>query len=165
MAYHIRTSTISDIPALLQMAAASRQIMRENGNMNQWINGYPSEEVFLRDIENGNSYLICDDEIPVGTFAFVPSPEPTYANIYEGAWSDEASPYYVVHRIAGFPDKKGIFDAMADFCFSHTNNLRIDTHRDNLIMQHLLKKHKFAYCGIIYLENGDERLAYQKIIR
>ena len=38
-----------------------------------------------------------------------------------------------------------------------------DTHRDNTIMQHLITKHGFTYCGIILLANGDERLAYQKI--
>ena len=30
-------------------------------------------------------------------------------------------------------------------------------------MQHNIEKHGFTYCGIIYLANGDERLAYQKI--
>ena len=41
-------------------------------------------------------------------------------------------------------------------------NLKIDTHRDNRIMQHLLDKNGFTYCGIIYLDDGTERLAYQK---
>ena len=49
-----------------------------------------------------------------------------------------------------------------DFSFAHDNNIRIDTHRDNKIMQHNIEKHCFTYCGIIYLANGDERLAYQK---
>ena len=31
------------------------------------------------------------------------------------------------------------------------------------IMQVIIEKHGFTYCGIIYLANGDERLAYQKI--
>ena len=39
-----------------------------------------------------------------------------------------------------------------------------DTHRDHRIMQHLLEKHGFTYCGVIYLASGDERLAYQRII-
>ena len=51
---------------------------------------------------------------------------------------------------------------MLSFCLTHSDNIRIDTHRDNVIMRHLLEKHGFKYCGIIYLENGDERLAYQK---
>ena len=29
-------------------------------------------------------------------------------------------------------------------------------------MQHLLDKNGFTYCGIIYLDDGTERLAYQK---
>ena len=31
------------------------------------------------------------------------------------------------------------------------------------IMQHNIEKHGFTYCGIIYLANGDERMAYQKL--
>ena len=31
------------------------------------------------------------------------------------------------------------------------------------IMQHNILKHGFTYCGIIYLQSGDARLAYQKI--
>jgi len=29
-------------------------------------------------------------------------------------------------------------------------------------MRNILHKNNFTYCGIIYLENGEERLAYQK---
>ena len=69
----------------------------------------------------------------------------------------------VVHRIASYPDAHGIFSSIIDFCFSHDTNIRIDTHRDNKIMQHNLQKHGFTYCGIICLLSGNERLAYQKI--
>ena len=55
-----------------------------------------------------------------------------------------------------------IFISIMEFCFSHDTNIRIDTHRDNKIMQHNILKHGFTYCGIIYLLSGDERLAYQK---
>ena len=51
-----------------------------------------------------------------------------------------------------------------DFAFQHTDTLRIDTHEDNKTMQALLTKNGFSYCGIIHLENGDPRLAYQKTI-
>jgi len=75
---------------------------------------------------------------------------------------DDEKHYHVVHRIASLPDAHGIFSSIMDFCFAHDNNIRIDTHRDNAIMQHNIEKHGFTYCGIIYLANGDERLAYQK---
>ena len=31
-------------------------------------------------------------------------------------------------------------------------------------MQRLLEKSGFKYCGIIYLEDGNERIAFEKII-
>jgi hypothetical protein len=44
-----------------------------------------------------------------------------------------------------------------------SGNIRIDTHRDNVPMLSLLDKSGFERCGIIYLKNGDERIAFQKI--
>ena len=165
MNLHIRQSTLADLPQLMQMADNSRKIMRATGNMHQWTNGYPSEEVFKNDIQHGNSYLIENsDRTAAATFACIPSPEPTYAKIYKGQWLNDSLPYYIIHRIATMPQQKGIFKAILEYCWTRTTNLRIDTHRDNAIMRHLLQKHGFKYCGIIHLENGDERLAYQKII-
>ena len=40
-------------------------------------------------------------------------------------------------------------------------NIRVDTHRDNKVMQHILTKQGFQRCGIIYVKNGTERIAYQ----
>ena len=102
-------------------------------------------------------------ERPVGYFAFLPSPEPTYARIDGGAWLDDRLPYHVIHRIASYPEVHGVFDTMLRWADKREGNLRIDTHRDNRIMQHLLEKHGFRYCGIIYLASGDERLAYQRL--
>jgi hypothetical protein len=31
-------------------------------------------------------------------------------------------------------------------------------------MRRMLEKHGFVYCGIIYLQNGDERVAYEKLL-
>lgn len=50
------------------------------------------------------------------------------------------------------------------WAFTQIDSIRIDTHRDNKPMQHLLNKNGFRYCGIIYLEDGDERLAYQRCL-
>lgn len=45
----------------------------------------------------------------------------------------------------------------------HCQSLRADTHADNKIMQHLLEKNGFARCGIIHVEDGTPRVAYQKL--
>ena len=158
-----RKSTLSDIPCMLALADEARRIMRTSGNMNQWINGYPSAEVFVGDIEQGNSYLMCQDGTVVATFAFLPGPEPTYARIYEGQWMNDR-PYYVIHRIASTAASHGVLEAILNYCFTITPNIRIDTHRDNVIMRHLLSRLGFTYCGIIYLADGAERLAYHRTI-
>lgn len=148
---------------IMEVMAAAKQIMRQSGNMHQWVDGYPSEAVIAADIESRGGFVVEDDGEIVGYFTFLPSLEPTYSSIYEGHWLDDELSYHVVHRIASYPDAHGVFSSIMDFCFSHDPNIRIDTHRDNTIMQHNLSKHGFTYCGIIYLANGDERLAYQKI--
>ena len=132
--------------------------------MHQWGEGYPTEAVITADMERNGGFIIEDDGCIVGYFAFLPSPEPTYAKIYEGKWINDTQPYHVVHRIASYPDAHGIFSSIMEFCFSNDENIRIDTHHDNKIMQHNILKHGFTYCGIIYLLSGDERLAYQKIV-
>ncbi len=152
-----------DGEAIMTVFDAARRIMVGSGNTKQWQNGYPTLENVRMDIEREGAFVIVDDNKIVGYFAYLPSPEPTYAKIYEGEWVDDERPYYVVHRIASLPDAHGIFDSIIEFAHTHTSNVRIDTHRDNLIMQHNILKHGFHYCGIILLLNGDERLAYQKV--
>lgn len=90
----------------------------------------------------------------------VASPDPTYARIYDGAWLDD-EPYYVLHRIASKAGAHGVMAAVMEYALSVSESLRIDTHADNRIMQHNVLKYGFRYCGVIYLANGDPRLAYQ----
>lgn len=163
MSKTIRPAGNSDIPSIMTVLEAAKGIMRASGNMNQWVNGYPSEDVIADDISHGYGYVVEDGGAQEGYFAYIPSPEPTYAKIYDGAWLDDEKPYHVVHRIGSTPESHGVFEAIMDFCFSHDPNLRIDTHRDNHIMQHCILKAGFSYCGIIYLASGDERLAYQRL--
>ncbi|MBQ3324327.1 MAG: N-acetyltransferase [Muribaculaceae bacterium] len=158
----IRHATVADVDRIMQVLDAAKQVMRNAGNENQWINGYPTVDAVLSDIERQGGMVVEDDGVVVAYFAFLPSPEPTYAAIYEGKWVDDTLPYHVVHRMGGVPTARGIFASAMDYCFEHDPNIRVDTHRDNKIMQHLFTKHGFRYCGIIYLLNGDERLAYQK---
>ena len=160
----IREAQPSDMAEILQVMDAAKKIMRQSGNMHQWGEGYPSEAVITADMERNGGFVIVDGGRIVGYFAFLPSPELTYVKIYEGEWIDDALPYHVVHRIASYPDTHVIFRSIMEFCFSHDTNIRIDTHRDNKIMQHNILKHGFTYCGIIYLLSGDERLAYQRIV-
>lgn len=159
----IRLAQPSDLSDIMQVVEAAKGIMRASGNMKQWQGGYPSEQVLLADMQCGGGHVIIDQGRTVGYFSFLPSPDPTYGTIYEGEWLDDTLPYHVVHRIASYPDVHNVLRDLLAFCTAREPNLRIDTHRDNTIMQHNLIKLGFTYCGIIYLASGDERLAYQRV--
>jgi len=47
----IRLATYDDIPAIMPVIDAAREKMHASGNVNQWINSYPSEEVIHADID------------------------------------------------------------------------------------------------------------------
>ena len=158
----IRPSTHSDLPQLLQIYETARRFMQQTGNAGQWVDGYPKEELLISDIKRGHSYVCLNENNEIaGTFYFIVGEEPTYLNIYEGSWLNNDS-YGVIHRIASSGKQKGIAETCINWCLEKCGNLRIDTHRDNKVMQNIMQKLGFTYCGIIFLENGDERLAYQK---
>ena len=160
----VRLAQVADLDKIMPVMDAAKGIMRSDGNMNQWSDGYPSSEAILADIHRKGGFVMEDCGKIVGYFAFLPSPEPTYSYIEGGEWIDDVMPYHVIHRIASYPEIHGVFSDIMEYCFSQDPNIRIDTHRENSIMRHNIAKHGFTYCGIIYLESGDERLAYQKIM-
>ncbi len=163
----IRPATKADLPAVLPVFEAAKAIMRADGNHDQWgAPGFPGDALLLRDIARGGGFVISSEaegEVEksiVAYFALLPSPEPTY-DVIDGAWLTDGH-YGVIHRIASYPEVHGIFSAVIDFAAARYPHLRIDTHRDNRIMQHLIDMAGFTYCGVIWLEDGTERLAYER---
>lgn len=164
MTMHIRLTCLEELPLLMEMYEKARTFMQTTGNAHQWINGYPSEEFIRQEIEDGHSYVCVDDQgTLLGTFCFTVGEDPTYARIYGGAWLND-EPYGVVHRLATNGIQKGISDACLDWAFRQIGNIRVDTHQDNKVMQHILEKYGFQRCGIIIVKNGTERIAFQKTI-
>ena len=112
------------------------------------------------DIEKKRLYVIEEDGAVHAVFAFMFGADPTYSYIEDGQWPN-SKPYGTIHRIASDGQIKGMFTKAFDYCRSRIDEIRIDTHHDNKTMQHVVTKHGFVRCGIIYLENGDPRIAYQ----
>lgn len=155
----IRNAALTDFEEILAIYERARSYMRETGNPNQWKNTHPAPEIVKNDIEKCDLYLLCDEDGIEGVFAFINGADPTYDYI-EGQWLD-ALPYCAVHRVASAGKKKGILKAVMDYAFSRADSIKIDTHKQNAVMQHQLEKYGFSRCGIIYLENGEDRIAYQ----
>ena len=158
----IRQTILEDLDKVMEIYNDARKHMRENGNPNQWGGDYPSNELIMQDIFDKKSYVCVEDNQILAVFYFNIGPDSTYLNIYEGSWIND-EPYGVVHRIASGNRKKGVASFCLNWCLDNWPNIRIDTHEDNIIMQNFLIKNGFNKCGIIYLEDGAERIAYQKI--
>ena len=158
-----RKATQADLTEIKNIYARAREYMKETGNPTQWKNTYPTEEIIVSDIENGFLQILTDEDGIQGVFAFLPNGDPVYQKI-DGAWLNDL-PYAAVHRVASAGKKKGILSECMRHCFAWTDNLKIDTHKDNKIMQRQLEKEGFCPCGTVILPNGEARIAYQKKAR
>lgn len=164
-----RKTVKTDIESIMKIIKQAQAYFKEKG-INQWQNGYPNVDVISNDIAQGNSYVFMKDNDIVGTAAVSFDGEKTYENIYEGKWISNDK-YAVVHRIAIENSCKGagvsseIIKNVEELCIKKgINSIKVDTHEENLSMQKLLGKNKFEYCGIIYLDDGCKRIAFEKIL-
>lgn len=160
MKMEIRKYNYDDLAEIEAIYARAREQMRKNGNPSQWGNNHPPRDLLTDDIEQGNGYAVISGGKICGVFAFVVGNDPTYEYI-EGKWLNDEK-YGTIHRIASNGAVKGVLSGALDFCGGICPNIKIDTHEDNKIMRRLLEKEGFAECGIIYVEDGTPRIAYQK---
>ena len=161
MNYTVRTAQPADLTRILEIYAYARKFMAEHGNPTQWGTNKPGEALLRQDIgQQRLQVATCGEEIH-GVFYFFIGEDPTYHRIVDGSWMSEA-PYGTIHRVAS-DGSGGVFPACLQWCLERTRHLRIDTHRDNLVMQHVVQKHGFSRRGIIFVEDGSERIAFERL--
>ena len=172
----IRTTAPSDVPAVMGIIEEARRTIASLG-IDQWQNGSPNEAMITADVEAGQSRIVVQDGAVVGTFAVIDNGEPVYAVIESGGWQTPdkdaagAWTYLALHRVAISLSHRGSGISTAVIRYAEETaramgrkSLRIDTHEGNVVMRRMLEKHGFTPCGIIHLENGDPRVAYEKVI-
>lgn len=158
----IRTATKNDMPTILNIYECARKFMRDNGNETQWNNNFPPEDLLYEDIKKEQLYVYEENNIVHGVFAFIVGEDKTYKNIQNGEWiSNEL--YGTIHRVASDGQVKGLVNKIIAYCKKEISHLRIDTHDNNKIMQHIILKNGFIKCGTIYVEDGTPRIAYEKL--
>lgn len=164
-----RKAAETDINNIMNIIKQAQTYFKEQG-INQWQNNYPNVETISNDIANKNSYMLLKDNNIVATAAVSFDGEKTYNSIYEGEWISN-NEYAVIHRIAVDNTYKGlglssqIIKHVEELCLNKgVHSIKVDTHEENISMQKLLKKNKFQYCGIIYLEDGSKRIAFEKTL-
>ncbi|EJT6475321.1 GNAT family N-acetyltransferase [Clostridium perfringens] len=164
-----RQAKISDLDQIVEIIELSKKYLKET-KVDQWQDGYPAKEDLRRDIESGNSYVLTNKDEIVATTVISLDGESTYNSIFNGEWITNEE-YIVMHRVAVHNKYKGkgIFKELIKEAESLALNndifsIKIDTHRDNVSMQRAVVKNDFKRCGIIYLEDGSERIAFEKVI-
>lgn len=164
-----RKTVKTDINDVMNIIRQAQVYFKELG-INQWQNDYPNVEIINNDIDNENSYVLLKDNKIVATAAVSFEGEKTYDSIYEGQWISNKG-YAVIHRIAVNNNYKGlgisskIIRNVEQLCLKKgVYSIKVDTHEENLSMQNMLKKNQFQYCGVIYLEDGSKRIAFEKIL-
>jgi predicted GNAT family N-acyltransferase len=164
-----RKAVKTDINDIMNIIRQAQAYFKEQG-INQWQNNYPDVDTINNDIDNNNSYVLLKDNNIVATAAVSFDGEKTYNSIYDGQWISN-NEYAVIHRIAVNNNYKGlglsseIIRNVEQLCLNKgVYSIKVDTHEENLSMQKLLRKNNFQYCGVIYLEDGSKRIAFEKIL-
>ena len=166
----VRRAREEDIDRIMELVAMAQGYLHSKG-IHQWVNGYPSRELMMKDITDGDRYVVCEDGKILATVGIFFGEEPDYRVIENGEWINDSG-YVCIHRICVDNEYKGLglggvmVRYAEELCRKNNiRNIRCDTHEDNLSMRRMMEKNGFTYCGIIHLKNGDPRVAYQKKMR
>ncbi len=164
----IRKSNREDIPAIMAIVADAQALLKTSG-VDQWQDGYPTVDVITKDIANDDSYVLEDEGVVIATAVISFAGEVTYNSI-DGQWLND-NDYVVVHRLAvrnsalrGGLARQMMLYAEELALQRGVNNIRVDTHNDNIAMQSLLNNLGFVFCGEITLLSGAARIAFQKLL-
>ncbi|MBQ8599140.1 MAG: GNAT family N-acetyltransferase [Oscillospiraceae bacterium] len=166
---HLCPAVKEDVAVAMTMIQDAKNFHKEI-KLDQWSDAYPAIEDIEGDIAAGKGYFLCDGETKVGYLCLDTDGEEVYSDL-EGQWltADDAV-YLVVHRLAMSASYRGkgyssaVFPLAELFCREKgIKSIRVDTHKDNQIMQYLIPKAGFTSCGLVYYF-GSPRTAFEKIV-
>lgn len=166
---YMRKAETRDLDAVWQVITEARAKLKADGSP-QWQDGHPDRQQIEADLEQGVGCVLMVGQEVAGYAALVHSPEPTYQQIYHGAWNNDSAPYMVIHRIAIRSKFRGQHLATLFMALLISNsvergvkNVRFDTFRLNRALQHLGTKFDFKKRGDIKAVDKIDpwRLAYE----
>ena len=168
----MRPATVDDVPAIVATLEAGRALLAADG-IDQWQNGTgPDVDLVTEDVERGWGRVFLVDGQVAATAALIDEPEPNYAHMLEGAWQvrGDAAPYATIHRVAVAPAFRGMHVAQRFYARLIEEarargfaEIRVDTHADNVRMQHVIASAGFTRACTVLIGNNpkDLRWAYQ----
>lgn len=158
----IRKAEEKDLQEILNIIQEAKSYFAQH-KIPQWQSGYPEGIDIEEDIDRQGGYVAQEDGVILG-YSFIQVMQDHNYDVIEGHWLNEED-YAVMHRTCIHDSAKGrgiagMFVQKAD---SLSDNVRADTHELNASMRKMLEKNGFISCGIIYVEDGTPRVAYQRI--
>lgn len=178
MSMIIRHAKLEEMDSIMEVYSVAKKFMNAHGNEKQWAGSNAVSREKIQEMLEKKQLFVGVQEAELQAedalshrqeeelqfvFAYIQGDDPTYKVITEGEWLNDES-YGTIHRLASAGKQKGVLKQVTDWALKQERNIRIDTHHDNVVMQNALIKEGYKRCGIIYLANGDPRIAYQKVI-
>lgn len=161
-----RKANQSDLKQMMTIVTHAQKDLKAM-NVDQWQNGYPNETVLTEDILKEKAYVLDGDGMIAALMVCSMNDESTYDPLK--TW--KANEYLVIHRFAVHKllQRQGIASLMIEHAkqLAVKNcifSLRIDTHEKNVRMRRFLEKNHFEERGIIYLKDGNPRVAYELLL-
>lgn len=168
----MRPATVDDVPAIVATLEAGRALLAADG-IDQWQDGAgPDVDLVTSDVARGWGRVFLIGGQVAATAALIDEPEPVYDQVVEGAWQvrGDAAPYATIHRVAVAPAFRGMHVAQRFYARLIEEarargfaEIRVDTHADNVRMQHVIASAGFTRACTVLIGNNpkDLRWAYQ----
>ena len=165
----LRKAKNNELDKILQIINEGKQFLKEQG-INQWQHGAPGINDIEKDIKQETSYVYELDGEIVGT-AMLNTYDADYEK-YPTIWT-KCNNYLVIHRLSVKKEcrSQGVSHKFMNdiILFAKENSveyIRIDTHKDNVIMRKYLSKNNFKELDEIKLSmknslDDKERIAYE----
>ena len=163
--FKLRKANENETENAMNLINKAKKFLKKQG-IDQWQKGYPDRECIQNDIKNRKGYFLEENNL-IGYLCIDFDGEPAYADL-SGEWKSNGG-YAVVHRMAiddayrGKGAASAAFDLIQSLCIENgVHSIRVDTDEDNKIMQHIIHKNGFIFCGTINFDNS-KKIAFEKI--
>ena len=102
-----RPASVSDIDRIMEIIADAQRFLKSNG-VDQWQNGYPTREIFAKDIEQGACHVFLADGAVAGVISVFFGTEESYNEVESGKWLTADATYAMFHRAAVGDEYRGM---------------------------------------------------------
>ncbi|MYV04473.1 GNAT family N-acetyltransferase [Furfurilactobacillus milii] len=170
--FKLRLATTADMDQIMVIIRGAQTFIAKQG-FDQWQDGYPAQADMLADIKASRLYVLANDTQIAAVAAAIVGVDPNYRLVETGSWLMPSAKYAAIHRVAVSSQFRG--QHLAETLFTklmatlkHDQDVvsvRVDTHKQNQVLQHVVQKVGFEYCGHIYIDGNAQRLAYECVLK